>query len=187
MEAPGLHNALYPGFDRALVERSWTYLCTCGSIRVYDSENVRSQCLKDYPQINWKEQLVPAICGGVETVQSDLDAETNGAAHPLIIRAPKLGVKIPVDLRYAVDDPTEGIAAVMQLLPIEALPETIRFGDTAFLIDQAGKNYEEAIEALRVISERKQRFFTCNEIDHHMFTHVFDNGNYHRSFLIVEV
>ncbi len=187
METPGLHNAIYPGFDRALVERSWTYLCTSGSTRVYDSENVRSQCLKEYPEIDWEEELVPAICSGVETVQSRLDATENGAAHPMIIHAQNLGVKIPVDLRYAVEDPREGIAAVMQLLPLGALPETIRFGDTAFLRDQAGKQYEEAIEALRIISERKRRFFTCNEIDHHMFTHVFDNGNYHRSFLTVEI
>lgn len=187
MELSGLHNATYPGFDKALVERSWTYLCTCGSTRVYDSENVRPQCLKVFPELDWEKQVVPAIRSGVGMIQNGFDEQENGVALPLMIRAQELGIKIPVDLRRAVEDPAEGIAAVMQLLPIDALPESIRFGDSGFLRDQEGKEYSEAIEALRLISERKRRFFTCNEIDHHMFTHVFDNGNYRKSFVTVEV
>lgn len=187
MELSGLRNATYPGFDKALVERSWTYIRTCGSTRIYDSENVRSQCLEEFPELDWERQVVPAICTGVETVESRIQNNEGAAAHPLVIRSRKLRIKIPVDLRCAVEDPTEGIAAVMRIFPVDALPETIRFGDSSFLKDQKEKGYEDAIESLRLISEQKRLFFTCNEIDHHMFTHVFDNGNYHRSFLAVEV
>lgn len=187
MNTPGLRNASYPGFDRALVERSWTFLQTCLGTRVYDSENVRTQCLKEFSSLEWENEVVPAICDGIKAVQREFEGETAGVARPLMIRSPRLGVKIPVDLRFSLEDPTEGIAAVMELLPIEALPESIRFGDSSYLMAQEGKDYEEALEALRIISERKRRFFTCNEIDHHMFTHVFDNGSYSRSFLCVEV
>ena len=187
METSGLRNAMYPGFDRALVERSWTYLQTCFGTRVYDSENVRPLCSKEFPGLDWENEVIPAICEGIRIVQKRFEREEGGVARPLMIRCPELGVKIPVDLRYALEDPSEGIAAVMALLPIDTLPETIRFGDPAYLKAQAGKTYEEALEALRLISERKRRFFTCNEIDHHMFTHVFDNGAYSRSFLSVEV
>jgi len=187
MEMSGLHNAVYPGFDRALVERSWTYLQTCSATRVYDSEGVRTNCLKEFPALDWENDVVPAICTGISAIQREYDHEEGGVAKPLMIRCPELGVKIPVDLRFALDDPSEGIAAVMALLPIHALPETIRFGDPEYLKAQEGKEYEEALEGLRLISKRKRRFFTCNEIDHHMFTHVFDNGTYRRSFLTVEV
>lgn len=187
MEMSGLRNAMYPGFDRALVERSWTYLQSCSDTRIYDSESVRTQCLKEFAGLDWENEVLPAICEGIKTAQKQFEHEEGTLARPLMIRCPDLGVKIPVDLRYALEDPTEGIAAVMTLLPIDALPETIRFGDPAYLKAQEGKEYEEALKALRLISERKRRFFTCNELDHHMFTHVFDNGTYSRSFLSVEV
>lgn len=187
MEMSDLRNAAYPGFDRALVERSWTYLQTCSATRVYDSENVRIQCLKEFPGLHWEKEVIPAICEGITSVQKQCKREEAGVARPLMIRCLKLQVKIPVDLRFSLENPSDGIAAVMALLPINALPESIRFGDPSYLEEQDGKRYDEAIESLRLTSERKKRFFTCNEIDHHMFTHVFDNGSYSRSFILVEV
>lgn len=187
MSGRGMRASDYPGFDRGLVERSWTYIGSCGTVRLYDSEELRSQVVREFPQLDWESQLISALCAGIEGALDRFSGEPDRIAIPLVIRCRALGFKVPVDLRYAIDAPGEQIGAVMRLLPAESLPVNIRFGDPAYLEAQKGKGYAEAIEGLRELSLRKRRFFTCNEIDHHLFTHVFDNGNYRSSFQLIDV
>lgn len=187
MSHRGLYKGEYPGFDKGLVERSWPYIGSYGTVRLYDSEDVRPHALEQFPTLDWESQILPAISAGVEKALADWGKSREGLTLPLLIRCRALGCKVPLDLRYAIDAPEEQIGAVMRLLPIESLPLRICFGNPAYLEAQSNKAYAEAIEALREISRTKRRFFTCNEIDHHLFTHIFDNGNYRTSFQIVEV
>lgn len=187
MAHTGLSDASFPGFDRALVERSWQFLGHCKSARIYDSEGVRADCMEKYPDLSWENQVVPAIKRGVEQILDDCHDLDPPLAVPFMIHAPELNIKVPVDLRHAVDAPTEQVAAVMRVMAIDALPEVIRFGDPDYLSAQRGKSPEEAIKELTRLSQRKRRFFTCNEIDHHLFSHVFDNGSYRRTFETVMV
>lgn len=187
MANAGLSNASFPGFDRALVERSWEFLFQCKTTRVYDSEGVRADCRARYPELNWEEEVVPAIAGGIEQILDDCHDIDPPLAIPIIISAPELGIKIPVDLRHATEEAGSQIAAVMRFADVDALPEVIRFGDPEYLAAQKGKSPAEAIKELTRISERKRRFFTCHEIDHHLFSHVFDNGSYRRTFESVTV
>ena len=176
----------YPGFNGRLVTASWPHIADCRSAHVHDSEGVRGTFEREFPELDWNDQVVPLLCRGVEVALDCYLGELEHLAVPLMIRSQQMGIKVPVDLRYDVDLPREQIAAVMRALPYEALPETIRFGDPGFLAAQEGKGYDETLRALRELSREKHRFFTCNEIDHHLFAHIFENGDYRRTFFVVD-